>query len=126
MTKAKPRPPAVKSEAISPALKEVKYLNAHTLEALKIDGEFRAVWSEVLKEIERFRLNEAILQYITTPKLRKGEADELGKQAAIDLWRQEGMLELWEILMYQMVPQLLDAAPAQAADVSEEDYSGDL
>lgn len=58
----------------------------------------RTLVAEFLKSAKALGLNEQILEFITLPKKRAGVADELNKQAAIDMWRQEGMLTLWEHL----------------------------
>jgi hypothetical protein len=60
--------------------------------------ELRTLVAEFLKAGEHLKLNEKILEFITEPKKRVGAADELSKQAAIDRWRQEGMLLIWDYI----------------------------
>lgn len=88
-----------------------------TLAVLKADPDFRAMYANFLSEVERYRLNEAILESIYEEKKRSGMADELNKQAAIDLWRLEGSLAIWQTLL-----SLLDERPVPP----EEEYDGEL
>lgn len=90
---------------------------AMTLEKLKGDPDFREMFTKFLANVDAYRLNEAILEEIYSPKKRAGTADELNKQAAIDMWRLEGSLEIWQILI-----TLLDERPAEV----EEEYNGEL
>lgn len=88
-----------------------------TLDKLKSDKDFRAMFTAFLQDVEAYRINEAILEYIYEPKKRVGSADELSKQAAIDMWRLEGSLEIWQTLL-----TLLDERP----EIVNEEYDGEL
>lgn len=83
-----------------------KTLVPYTLENLQQDPEFRADWAAVLRIFDQYRLNEAILLHFTTAATRKGSVDDIIKLSGVDLLRQEGALELWDILRYGMLPRL--------------------
>lgn len=89
-----------------------------TLNDLAKDRVFRAAWDEVLRIFKQFNLNEIVLDEIYRPKTRAGFADELNKQAAIDMWRLEGSLEIWQRLLGladNPLPQLTEEERALAA-----------
>lgn len=67
--------------------------------------DLRNLVAEFLKAAKVLNLNEKILEFITEPKKRVGNADELSKQAAIDMWRQEGMLTVWEYIQSLAEPE---------------------
>lgn len=73
--------------------------NILTLEYLRDDPKFRDFWSETLKGIRQFGMNEAMLAYMHSPKVRKGTIDTINAHAALDMHRLEGSLEVWEVLL---------------------------
>lgn len=88
-----------------------------TLEELRSDADFREFWGEVLKGIRTYGMNEAILSYLHAGKVRKGNIDAINAQAALDMHRLEGGLEIWEVLL-----RLLDEkAPLLEAPQGDED-----
>jgi hypothetical protein len=90
-----------------------------SLEDLREDPEFREFWSDVLKGIRKFGLNEAMLGFIHRPKQRVGTIDHINAQAALDMHRLEGSLEVFETLLY-LIDDKVPAAQVEST------YEGDL
>lgn len=73
--------------------------NQITLDQLRSNPEFRDFWAETLKGIRKFNMNEAMLMEMHRPKQRVGAIDDINSQAALDMHRLEGALEVWEALL---------------------------
>jgi len=86
------------------------------LEDLKLDPDFREFWAGVLKGIRAYGLNEAVLGFIHRPKKRIGTIDAINAQAALDMHRLEGSLEIWETLL----DLTTDPLPVEDEDDNEE------
>lgn len=91
--------------------------NQLTLEELRSDPEFREFWRETLIGIRRFGLNEAMLVEIHRPKPRVGNINDINSQAALDMHRLEGSLEVWETLLE------LNASKVAPPEQNDEDTS---
>lgn len=111
-------------EALQPVDRELRRINAVTLEQLAVSTEFREFWASTLKGIESFRLNEAVLLHLSSARKRAGTVLEVNAQAAIDMWRLEGGMELWDMLLYTLIPQLRTTEETEAETAA--DYNGDL
>lgn len=86
-----------------------------------LNDDFKLQWDKVLKTISEYRLNEVVLAFITRKRSRiANAAQDLNVQAAIDLWKQEGALEVWEF-----IKTLTEPADAPK-DLDDEEYLGDL
>lgn len=88
----------------------------YTLENLKKTPAFQEAWVTVLEVFEQFRLNEAILLHLTRPLPRKGNPDDVLKAAAIDQWRQEGAIELFDMLVFGLLDSDDDETIEQTND----------
>lgn len=69
-----------------------------TFKILAEDPEFMRYWGDFLRGCRSFRVNEAVLEYVTKEQKVGGSIDEVNKQKLVDMWRQEGALDLWEAL----------------------------
>lgn len=75
-----------------------------TFEVLVEDPEFMKWWGDFLRGVHSFRVNEAILEYVTREQFRSGSVKEVSKQILIDAWRQDGALDLWTFLTNLKLP----------------------
>ncbi len=81
--------------------------------------EFRDFWNEVLKGIRKHNMNEAVLGYIHRVKQRIGTIDQINSQAALDMHRLEGSLEIWETLLY-LLSEKIKPLEVEAGDTDED------
>lgn len=79
-----------------------------TLTDLLDEQDFKKFWVDTCRGIDSFRVEEAVLDFVHRPKPRVGNAEELNTQAAIDMWRLEGALELWEKLTGLLYEKIKD------------------
>jgi len=88
----------------------------YTLDNLKKTPAFQEAWATVLQVFDQFRLNEAILMHLTRPLPRTGNPDDVLKAAAIDQWRQEGAIELFDMLVFGLIDDDDDTTIEQTND----------
>lgn len=92
--------------------------NLVKLEELRQDPEFREFWAGTLKGIRAFNMNEAVLAHAHKSKFRVGDINAINGQAALDMHRLEGILELWETLLTLLEDRTI---VAPFTDLEEED-----
>lgn len=94
-------------------------VNQVTINDLIADVDFREFWAETLKGIRKFNMNEAMLVEIHKPKPRVGNIDAINSQAALDMHRLEGSLEVWETILN------LNSVKVEVVEEEDQDDEGD-
>ena len=102
-----PRPTQIQPQVIS---------NILTLDVLVTDPDFREFWHSTLAGMRKFGMNEAILAYMHSAKVRKGTIDAINAQAALDMHRLEGSLEIWEVLLNLLSEKVQAPLPNENED----------